>query len=79
MEYCNGGSLTNFLEENGYLFEYQAQFWFKQIVNGLAVLHSHQIMHRDMKPDNILLSDTNDFKAMLKIVDFGLSKKVELL
>ena len=36
-------------------------------------------MHRDLKPENILLSDVKDFSATLKIVDFGLSKKVEIL
>ena len=78
MEYCEGGSLEDFIEENGLLFEHQAQFWFKQLVNGLEALHSTSIIHRDFKPDNILLT-SKDFSATLKIADFGMSKQTELI
>ena len=39
-------------------------------------MHSRKIMHRDLKPDNILLTKS-DFSATLKLIDFGLSKKIE--
>lgn len=47
-----------------------ARFYFKQLIDGLDYLHSSGIAHRDLKPDNLLL--TKDF--VLKIADFGYSK-----
>ncbi|CEM24734.1 unnamed protein product [Vitrella brassicaformis CCMP3155] len=41
-----------------------------QLINGLAHLHGHQIVHRDMKPQNILI----DQRGYLKIADFGLAR-----
>jgi len=42
--------------------------YFIQCLEGLAYLHKHQVVHRDLKPDNILLQDCN-----IKILDFGLA------
>eukprot|EP00398_MALV-I-01_sp_L67-1_P000166 gene166-30_t len=47
--------------------------WFAMIVSGLTYLHSHQIMHIDIKPGNILVA--TDF--VLKIADFGLARQME--
>ena len=83
MEYCNGGSLKNFLEnyKNTYKNPFPPkliQIFAKQIVEGLAYIHSKGIIHRDLKLDNILLHFKNnnfyDYKnAEIKIIDFGLS------
>ncbi|KAJ0988884.1 hypothetical protein J5N97_007240 [Dioscorea zingiberensis] len=44
-----------------------------QLLSGVAYLHSKKMVHRDLKPDNLLLKD----KLELKICDFGLSKRLE--
>lgn len=42
----------------------------KQILNGIAYCHSRKILHRDMKPQNILI----DLEGNVKIADFGLAR-----
>lgn len=56
-EYCNGGDLRKFLDiKNGKLDENLARVILKQIADGLDYLNSKNIMHRDLKLDNILLN-----------------------
>ncbi|CEP10213.1 hypothetical protein [Parasitella parasitica] len=47
-----------------------SRYYFRQMVLGIEYLHYNDIVHKDIKPDNILLSDNN----ILKIVDFGVSE-----
>lgn len=77
LEYCNGGDLSDALLKptpNNF-FQHVAQ----SIAEGISFLHQHQIIHRDVKPDNILLhgdpQNTNRF--VVKLTDFGLAKKLE--
>lgn len=44
-----------------------AQYYFRQIVAGLHCLHAQNVVHGDMKPDNVLLSGS----GLVKIADFG--------
>ena len=46
----------------------------KQIINGIGYLHSTDIVHRDIKPGNILVTSTPDGYAIVKLGDFGLSQ-----
>ncbi|MES2485413.1 MAG: protein kinase [Bacteroidota bacterium] len=51
-----------------------------QLLNGLAFLHKHRVVHRDMKPSNILIhirKTANGEEIIPKIADFGLSKKAD--
>jgi serine/threonine-protein kinase 11 len=57
---------------NQRLCNWQAQFYFKQLINGLEYLHSINVIHNDIKPSNLLISNEN----CLKICDF--SKSTEL-
>ena len=74
-EYCSGGEL--FEKAVGYLSETQISVIFKQILSGLSYLHSNNIVHRDLKLENILISDkeyvemTGEEYFDIKIIDFG--------
>ncbi len=84
-EFCNGGTLTKFMSDykaihNMPLEDSLVQSIFKQITAGIRYLHSKNILHRDLKPDNILLdsksidnrSDLSNIE--IKIIDFGFAR-----
>ncbi|KAG7450163.1 Pkinase-domain-containing protein [Guyanagaster necrorhizus] len=71
-EYCQGGSLAAWLEHGRIEDELLIQVYTIQMLDGLAYLHSQGIVHRDIKPDNILL----DHMGVIKFVDFGAAKIV---
>lgn len=70
MEYMVGGDLKSLLAMYGYFDEATARFYVAEMTLALQYLHSHGIVHRDIKPDNMLLSASGH----LKLTDFGLSK-----
>lgn len=67
-EYMDGGSLRDALRERGRLPVAEAFRVLMDILEGLAFLHERGLVHRDLKPDNILL----DRSGRAKIADFGL-------
>lgn len=72
MEYLEGKSLANVLEEQRRLDLDQFEAIFTRICSGLSYAHTSNVVHRDMKPSNIMLVG-GDF-ARVKIVDFGIAK-----
>jgi len=72
MEYINGGNLYSLIKKRRKLQEKMAKFIFKQMISALKYIHSHNIAHRDIKLDNILL----DLYNGIKICDFGIGKKL---
>lgn len=72
MEFMTAGALTSLVKCFGPMLESQAQRVTRQVVEGLAFLHSRRIAHRDLKGDNILL-DTN---GNVKLADFGTAKEI---
>lgn len=56
MEYAPHGDLLNYLKKKNILTEGEARPVFRQIVEGLKYCHSKNILHRDIKLDNLLIS-----------------------
>ena len=73
MEYICAGDLLSYIKKRGKLTEQVAKFIFKQIVLTLQYIHDHNIVHRDIKLDNILIDLDNN----IKICDFGVSKMIK--
>lgn len=73
LEYVAGGSVATMLVNYGSLPEPLISNFVRQILHGLAYLHSKDIIHRDIKGANILV----DNHGSVKISDFGISKRVE--
>ena len=81
-EFCNGGELYNYINETN-LNEQQLSIIFYQVFSGLCYLHENDILHRDMKPENILISKkeidliTNEEYFWIQIIDFDCAKIFE--
>ncbi|KAK3602891.1 hypothetical protein CHS0354_018755 [Potamilus streckersoni] len=76
MELCEGGELADALKERKYFPESEVKKITKKLASAITYLHKHDIVHRDLKLENILLSqnpnDPED-KLHIKVTDFGLS------
>ncbi|MCJ1400124.1 Protein kinase [Xylographa trunciseda] len=72
MEYMNGGALTDVIENNDSISEDQIAAICRETCKGLAHLHGQDIIHRDIKSDNVLL----DTHGRVKITDFGFCAKL---
>ncbi|KAK8574261.1 hypothetical protein V6N13_097248 [Hibiscus sabdariffa] len=70
MEYLNGGDLYSLLRNLGCLDEEVARVYIAEVVLALEYLHSLHVVHRDLKPDNLLIAHDGH----IKLTDFGLSK-----
>ncbi|MBQ5153610.1 Stk1 family PASTA domain-containing Ser/Thr kinase [Macrococcoides caseolyticum] len=70
MEYVDGPTLHEYIQQHGPLSPEEAVFFTKQILRGIEHAHSYRIVHRDIKPQNILMTDNKE----LKISDFGIAR-----
>ena len=70
MEYVEGTSLANLVQSEGPLTVRQAARYIVQAAQGLAYAHSEGIVHRDIKPDNIMV----DCSGTVKLLDMGLAR-----
>ncbi|XP_053986837.1 serine/threonine-protein kinase unc-51 isoform X2 [Hylaeus anthracinus] len=80
MEYCNGGDLADYLSAKGTLSEDTIRVFLKQLAGAMKALHAKGVVHRDLKPQNILLSHNcgkacpQPHQITLKIADFGFAR-----
>ncbi len=72
-ELCSGGTLASFVETHDISFEHKVSL-LKGIASGMSYLHANNIVHRDLKSENVLLDQSG---TIPKIIDFGLSKQLE--
>ena len=72
IEYCSKGDFNKFLNKRP-LKEKYAKKYFRQLRDGLKYLLDNNVMHRDLKPHNILLTDKNE----IKLSDFGFARYFE--
>lgn len=70
LEYMSGGDLLSLCSRKPFRLN-DALFYFEQVGEALAYAHSQQVIHRDIKPKNLLLSQNHQ---VLKIADFGVAK-----
>ncbi|MEE6496865.1 hypothetical protein FKM82_002509 [Ascaphus truei] len=75
MEYCGAGSVTDLVKKTkGNCFkEDWIAYICREVLRGLAHLHSHHVIHRDIKGQNVLLTEN----AEVKLVDFGVSAQLD--
>jgi serine/threonine protein kinase len=70
MEYFEGETLDEFVDDHGPLSEEDARIILKQVIQCVETLHDLGIAHRDIKPENILVNDQME----VKLIDFNISK-----
>ncbi|XP_026777527.1 MAP/microtubule affinity-regulating kinase 4 isoform X1 [Pangasianodon hypophthalmus] len=74
MEYASGGEVFDYLVSHGRMKEVEARAKFRQIVSAVHYCHQKNIVHRDLKAENLLL----DADSNIKIADFGFSNEFTL-
>uniref|UniRef100_A0A672GMP2 Mitogen-activated protein kinase kinase kinase 19 n=1 Tax=Salarias fasciatus TaxID=181472 RepID=A0A672GMP2_SALFA len=75
MEYVPGGSIASILHRFGPLPERVLALYTQQILDGVAYLHLNQVIHRDLKGNNIMLMPT----GVIKLIDFGCARRLSCL
>ncbi len=91
LEYCNGDTITNYADANRLNID-QRLTLFEQVCEAVAYAHRHLVVHRDLKPGNIMVADgepalTNGKdasgdsdtakRAVVKLLDFGIAQLME--
>ncbi|KAJ4807929.1 Kinase family protein [Rhynchospora pubera] len=74
MEYLPGGDMMALLSSKRTLTEEEARFYIAETVLAIESIHKHNYIHRDIKPDNMLLGKDGH----IKLTDFGLCKSLDL-
>eukprot|EP00271_Cylindrocystis_brebissonii_P010914 TRINITY_DN273_c0_g1_i1.p1 TRINITY_DN273_c0_g1~~TRINITY_DN273_c0_g1_i1.p1 ORF type:complete len:808 (-),score=166.77 TRINITY_DN273_c0_g1_i1:1054-3477(-) len=82
LDLCTGGDLFDYLTENRWLKEKDIAKMFWQAASALHHCHSHGVVHRDVKPENMLVASTvkdedGRRRPILKLADFGLAVRLQ--
>lgn len=76
MDYVRGGDLFDAIIDSVKFTEADASVMVRDLARALDYLHRMNVVHRDMKPENLLVNLTDDSKMQLKLADFGLAMEV---
>lgn len=71
LDYCPGGDLAKALQKENKFSESRAKIYLCEVLLAIEELHNHEIIYRDLKPDNVVL----DTEGHALLTDFGLSKE----
>ena len=75
MEKIEGLHLLNYVMEQGPVSEERAKKMIKQVIQGVDFMHENGVIHRDLNPTNVFLTDEK--ADLIKILDFNVSKLIE--
>ena len=75
LELCKNYTLKELIKRRKRLHEVEAQFYMRQLIEGVKYLHSQKVIHRDLKLGNLFLGENLE----LKIGDFGLAAKLDFV
>ncbi|KAF9954982.1 Checkpoint kinase 2 [Modicella reniformis] len=76
LEYIDGLTLHHyFIAKDSYFAEYEIRPIFKQVCKAVEYLHSQDIVHRDIKCENIMVASIDEKDIKIKLIDFGLARR----
>ena len=77
MELLQGAVLSELLEEKGDLPILEIFHIFRQLCQAIQVAHEAEVVHRDLKPDNVFVISRGDEENFVKVIDFGIAKTTQ--